>query len=90
MEGTWSEHLSSVLFPRVFAAVTVVFLLGKKATKGFITRLSKKCAEMILQEPVGLLSNLKMNLLEQVNPYEGISTIKQNHQSIRRFPNGQG
>jgi adenylate cyclase len=38
--------------------------VGKIATKGFITRLSRKCAEMTFQEPIGLLSNLKMNLLE--------------------------
>ena len=38
--------------------------VGKKATKGFITRLSRKCAEMTLHEPTELLNNLKMNLLE--------------------------
>jgi class 3 adenylate cyclase/uncharacterized membrane protein len=38
--------------------------IGKKAAKGVITRLSKKGAELVLQEPVNLLNNLKMNLLE--------------------------
>ena len=38
--------------------------VGEKATQSFITRLSKKCAEITLLEPIELLNNLKMNLLE--------------------------
>ncbi len=38
--------------------------VGKKTANCFITRLSRKRAEMTLQEPVALLNNLKMNLLD--------------------------
>ncbi len=38
--------------------------VGKKAAEGHITSLSRKCAEMTLQEPVKLLNNLKMSFLE--------------------------
>jgi len=36
----------------------------KKGVECFMTRLSRKCAEIILAEPVELLNNLKMNLVE--------------------------
>ncbi|MCP4578200.1 MAG: hypothetical protein GY846_18165 [Deltaproteobacteria bacterium] len=38
--------------------------VGRKASECFITRLSGKCAEMTFREPVALLNNLKMNLLD--------------------------
>ena len=38
--------------------------VGRKRGECFITRLSGKCAEMTLREPVALLNNLKMNLLD--------------------------
>jgi adenylate cyclase len=38
--------------------------VGKKGIEGFMVRLSKKCAEITLDEPVELLNNLKMNLGE--------------------------
>jgi adenylate cyclase len=34
----------------------------KKELEGFVIRLSKKCAEVVLDEPVEILTNLKMNL----------------------------
>jgi adenylate cyclase len=36
--------------------------VGRKGIEGFMVKLSKKCAEINLDEPVELLSNLKMNL----------------------------
>jgi len=36
--------------------------IGKKELKGFVIRLSKKCAEVVLEGPVEILTNLKMNL----------------------------
>lgn len=36
--------------------------VGKKGLEGILVRLSKKCAEIAFKEPVGLLTNLKMNL----------------------------
>jgi adenylate cyclase len=36
--------------------------VGKKELEGFVTRLSKKCAEIVLDGPVEILTNLKMNL----------------------------
>jgi len=38
--------------------------VGKKGVECFMTRLSRKCAEITLDEPVELLNNLKMNLVE--------------------------
>ncbi len=38
--------------------------IGKKGVACFMTRLSKKCSEITLDEPVELLKNLKMNLME--------------------------
>jgi adenylate cyclase len=38
--------------------------VGKKTVKCLITRLSRKCAEMIFEEPIQPLNNLKLNLLE--------------------------
>ena len=38
--------------------------IGKKGIECFMTRLSKKCSEITLDEPVDFLKNLKMNLLE--------------------------
>ena len=36
--------------------------VGKKELEGFVIRLSKKCAEIVLDGPVEILTNLKMNL----------------------------
>jgi adenylate cyclase len=36
--------------------------IGGKKLEGFVFRLSKKCAEITLTEPLSLLANLKMNL----------------------------
>ncbi len=36
--------------------------VGKKGLDGSVVRLSKKCAEIVLGEPVEILTNLKMNL----------------------------
>ena len=36
--------------------------VGKKGLEGLLVRLSKKCAEIAFEEPVELLTNLKMNL----------------------------
>ena len=38
--------------------------VGKKGVSCFMTRLSRKCSEITLDEPVELLKNLKMNLVE--------------------------
>jgi class 3 adenylate cyclase len=38
--------------------------VGKKGIECFMTRLSRKCSEITLDEPVDLLKNLKMNLVE--------------------------
>jgi adenylate cyclase len=38
--------------------------VGKKGVACFMTRLSRKCSEITLDEPVELLKNLKMNLVE--------------------------
>ena len=36
--------------------------VGKKGLKGSVLRLSKNCAEISLDSPVEILSNIKMNL----------------------------
>ena len=36
--------------------------IGKKGLEGFIVQLSKNCAEITLGAPVGMMTNLKMNL----------------------------
>jgi len=36
--------------------------VGKKELEGFVIRLSKKCGEIVLDGPVEILTNLKMNL----------------------------
>ena len=36
--------------------------VGKTGLEGSVTRLSRKCAEIVLDAPVGMLTNLKMNL----------------------------
>jgi len=36
--------------------------VGKKGLEGFVIRLSRKCAEIVLDEPMEILTNLKMNL----------------------------
>ncbi|MGD8471602.1 MAG: adenylate/guanylate cyclase domain-containing protein [Desulfobacteraceae bacterium] len=38
--------------------------IGKKELEGFVIRLSKKCAEIVLDGPVEILTNLKMNLMD--------------------------
>ena len=38
--------------------------VGKKGVACFMTRLSRKCAEITLSEPVKLMNNLKMNLVD--------------------------
>jgi len=38
--------------------------VGKKGVECFMTKLSRKCAEITLDEPIELLNNLKMNLVE--------------------------
>jgi class 3 adenylate cyclase len=38
--------------------------VGKKRFQGSMVRLSKNCAEIVLEEPIGILSNLKMNLVD--------------------------
>jgi adenylate cyclase len=37
-------------------------IVAKKGLEGFVIRLSKKCAEVVLEEPVEILTNLRMNL----------------------------
>jgi adenylate cyclase len=36
--------------------------VAKKGLEGFVIRLSKKCAEVVLEKPVEILTNLRMNL----------------------------
>jgi len=38
--------------------------VGQEGLEGFVIRLSKKCAEIALDEPVEILTNFKMNLKE--------------------------
>ena len=38
--------------------------VGKKGLEGSVVRLSKKCAEITLDGPISVLTNLKMNLVE--------------------------
>jgi class 3 adenylate cyclase len=38
--------------------------VGKKGLQGSVVRLSKNCAEIVLREPIAILTNLKMNLVD--------------------------
>jgi adenylate cyclase len=38
--------------------------VGKKEREGFVIRLSKKCAEVVLDEPLEVLTNLRMSLID--------------------------